>query len=224
MDGYDLSAGGRLQRLERPITLADQAFTEIRAALLGEREGQLLRLAEGELAQELSMSRTPVREALHRLSLVGLVEAGAAGGFQRRLTTPRVVREHCELRLLLEPYAAELAARRVADGDRTDLAARLAGLDATTPGDDVAFHRGIAEASAADSLPELIVELCDLAALDTNTLGAAAVPADAGAGHAKIVRAIEAGDPKGAREAMIEHVEAVTEAMERAAGGRGADE
>ena len=220
MEGHEVSAGGGLERLERPMTLADQAFAEIRATLLGERPRASLRLSEGELAQQLSMSRTPVREALQRLSLVGLVEAGAAGGYRRRPTTPRGVREHCELRLLLEPYAAELAARRPAAGDGTDLAAGLAGLDATRPGDDAAFHRAIAEASAADSLPELIIELCDLAALDTDALGPAAVPAAAEAGHAKIARAIEAGDAAAARAAMTEHMEAVAAAMERAAGER----
>jgi DNA-binding GntR family transcriptional regulator len=212
-----MSAEAGLQRLERPATLADQAFAEIRAALLGGREGSLARLAEGELAQQLSMSRTPVREALHRLSLVGLVEAAAPGGYRRRFTTPRGVREHCELRLLLEPYAAELAAGRAAGGVALDLPLP-AESSAPDPLADAAFHRAVAEASDADSLPELIVELADLAALDTHSLGAAAVPDDAEADHAAIARAIEAGDPAAARAAMSAHIEAVATAMEAAAG------
>lgn len=215
-----MSAEGRLQRLERPMTLADQAFEEIRAALLGERDGSFQRLAEGELAQQLSMSRTPVREALHRLSLVGLVDTAPEGGYRRRPTTPRAVREHCELRLLLEPYAAELAATRVAEGRGPGLAAGIVELRAATPIDDVAFHRAIAEAGTADTLPELIVELCDLAALDTEALGAAAVPADADAAHAAIVAAIEAGQAEAARAAMSAHLEAVASALERAASER----
>jgi DNA-binding GntR family transcriptional regulator len=206
-----------LQRLERSATLADQAFAEIRAALLGGRDAPLARLSEVELAQQLSMSRTPVREALHRLSLVGLVEAAPSGGYRRRHTTPRAVREHAELRLLLEPYAAELAAKRIADGAARVQLPDLAGLDAGTPLADAAFHRAIAETSAAESLPELIIELCDLAALDASSLGPAAVPDDADDAHAEIAAAVEAGRPDDARAAMTAHLEAVAETMERAA-------
>jgi DNA-binding GntR family transcriptional regulator len=212
---------GGLRKVDRPVRLAERAFEEIRAALLGERERAVDRLAEEELAQELSMSRTPVREALHRLALVGMVEPAPPGGYRRRRTTPRGVREHCELRLLLEPYAAELAATRAGRDGGLGLASRVAALDPSRPIDAAAFHLAVAEAAGSDSLPELIGELSDLAALDQAALASAEIDSLEWCGdHGEIVTAIEAGDAAAARATMTAHLERLTAAMAAAIAAR----
>ncbi|MEM1342369.1 MAG: GntR family transcriptional regulator [Pseudomonadota bacterium] len=69
------------------------------------------RLRETEIADRLSLSRTPIREALRRLEADGIVEHKARiGAVIRALSYPEVV-ELYEMRLVLERTAAELAAR-----------------------------------------------------------------------------------------------------------------
>lgn len=203
-----------VRKVERPIRLADRAYEEIRSALIGIREEPLERLGEEELARELSMSRTPVREALHRLSIAGMVEPAPWGGYMRRRTSLRGVREHCELRLLLEPHAAALAAERAARGGAAELAERVRGLDPLSPDDRVSFHLAIAEAAESEALPELIGGLNDLAALDEAYLGELEPSrAISSAGQEKILAAVEAGDAPAARRAMTEHLELIRDSM-----------
>lgn len=221
MESSGRARDGGLRKVDRPVRLAELAFAEIRAALLGERARAVDRLTEEELAQELSMSRTPVREALHRLALVGMVEPAPPGGYRRRRTTPRGVREHCELRLLLEPYAAELAATRARQDGGLGLAERVNGLDPSRPIGAAAFHLAIAEAAGSDSLPELIGELSDLAALDQAALASEAIDAvEWQDDHGAIVAAVEAGDAAAARAAMTAHLERLTAAMAAAIAAR----
>lgn len=69
------------------------------------------RLRETEIAERLSLSRTPIREALRRLEADGIVEHKARiGAVIRALSYPEVV-ELYEMRLVLERTAAELAAK-----------------------------------------------------------------------------------------------------------------
>lgn len=70
------------------------------------------RLFEVALAEELSMSRTPVRAALSKLAEEGLLDRAKAGGFAVRRFDLRDVSDTIELRGVLEGTAARLAAER----------------------------------------------------------------------------------------------------------------
>lgn len=70
------------------------------------------RLLEVYLAEELGISRTPVRDALGRLAEEGLLERGSRGGFVVRSFTLADVLDAIELRGVLEGTAARLAAER----------------------------------------------------------------------------------------------------------------
>ncbi len=100
----------------RPAALADTAFAKLRADLLcgGPLTGAR-RLVAGELARQLGVSRTPVREALDRLARLGHLTRLDGGGYERRRYRTRDIRDVYELRLLLEPYAAGLAAEESAE-------------------------------------------------------------------------------------------------------------
>lgn len=65
-------------------------------------------LVEKDIAKELGVSRTPVREALLRLKLEGLVRIIPRGGIFVSEASLRLVREVTEVRLVLEEYAAHL--------------------------------------------------------------------------------------------------------------------
>lgn len=70
------------------------------------------RLYEVALAEDLAISRTPVREAMSRLAEEGLLERARGGGFVVRSFTYRDVIDAIELRGVLEGTAARLAAER----------------------------------------------------------------------------------------------------------------
>lgn len=90
----------------------DRVYLEVRQAILIGTYAPGTRLRETQLASELSVSRTPVREALRRLDAEGLVEIDTHRGAQVRAWTERDVDEIYTIRVKLESYAARLAARR----------------------------------------------------------------------------------------------------------------
>lgn len=105
----------------RPVTafsLADRAFHEIAKQILGGDLGQGARIREAELIADLRMSRTPIREALQRLELIGLVEA-----LPSRFTVVTAVSEETaaatrEFAALYVGSIARLAAQRLDDAAR----------------------------------------------------------------------------------------------------------
>jgi DNA-binding GntR family transcriptional regulator len=92
------------------------------------------RLVESELAERLGVSRTPVREALQRLVLDGLVRRDRAGWVVHE-HTPEEIRAIYEVRAALEGYAAFLAASRAGEDE-------LRELDALYPDGDAAYELG----------------------------------------------------------------------------------
>jgi DNA-binding GntR family transcriptional regulator len=84
------------------------------------------RLGEAELASRLSVSRTPIREALSRLAAEGLVEIQPNRGARVATWTAEQLREIFELRLRLEPYAVRLAVPALTAGQLDELDALAA--------------------------------------------------------------------------------------------------
>ncbi len=91
-----------LSTLKRPTRLRDQVFEAIRDKVRSGAVAPSERLSEQSLADQLGVSRTPIREALFQLTRDGLLEEQARGYVLPRLT-PGDVAEITELRLLLEP-------------------------------------------------------------------------------------------------------------------------
>jgi DNA-binding GntR family transcriptional regulator len=97
-------------------------YDRIRTLILEGDAEPGMRLGQVDLAERLGVSRTPVREALRRLTGEGLVEFEDNRGFRvAALELDDVVRR-LEVRLLLEPGAARLAAQRATAEDLAALA------------------------------------------------------------------------------------------------------
>jgi DNA-binding GntR family transcriptional regulator len=186
--------------------LREKAFERIRGELLASGPRAFGgRLVEQQLAVELEMSRTPVRDALRRLAVIGLVEEASGGGYVPRRVRLRDVREQFDIRLLLEPKAAELAAARPAD----DLAAAFAALDAVgvEAVDGSAFHLAVAEASGNEVLMRSIATIDERSFVLRVSGGCSAADRRRlRAGHRAVLDAIRAGEPVAARAAMREHL------------------
>lgn len=112
---------------------SDHAYRLIRAQILsGDRQGGDW-LREGDLAESLGVSRTPVREALRRLTAEGLVRYERNRGVQVQAWTTEDLDEIFSLRSVLEPWASRLAAL-AGTADLDELAALAHEMDAAAAG------------------------------------------------------------------------------------------
>lgn len=192
------------------LTKTDAALGEIRERI---RTGQLApgeRIAASELAAELGMSLTPVREALRVLSADGLVEMRSHRGAVIADTTSRID-DVWRLRALLEPYAVELVTPRLGEDALGELE-RLHGRCA--PGSkplsslvahNRAWHFALYEAAEEPMLLSFIRRLWEV--LPWRTVWAIPGRAEQSAHeHEAVMRALRDGDAPRAAEAMRAHI------------------
>jgi DNA-binding GntR family transcriptional regulator len=123
--------------------LAEDVVERIRNAILSAQLAPGARLSEAMLSDLMGVSRGPVREALARLELEGLVVVGRTG----RASVARLSREDLDevfsLRRMLERLAVEYACRRATPED-------LAALQTVVDAMAAAIGRGITEKEAAE--------------------------------------------------------------------------
>jgi DNA-binding GntR family transcriptional regulator len=100
---------------------AEQAAQSLRDEILSGAIASGTRLGEADLASRLSVSRTPIREALSRLAAEGLVELQPNRGARVASWSTEQLREIFELRLRLEPYAVRIAVPRLGDEQLAEL-------------------------------------------------------------------------------------------------------
>lgn len=143
-----------------------RAYQTIRQAIL---DGEVLpgsRLREEQLATEIGVSRTPVREALRRLLADGLVETVHNTGTFVADLAPDDLLEVFELRAMLEAYVARRAARTISDEQLAELDRLAAEMEALHIGDaaqneqfarlNTAFHTVILQASRSRWLEPIL--------------------------------------------------------------------
>ena len=130
------------------LPLRDVVFNTLRQAIL---KGELApgeRLMEIQLAEKLGVSRTPIREAIRKLELEGLVLMIPRKGAEVAKISEKSLKDVLEVRRSLEELAIELACQRISDTDMEDMdAAQAAFRDAIAKGDameiaetDEAYH------------------------------------------------------------------------------------
>jgi len=104
---------GKQAIIERPVSIREQVLRHLKEQILGGQLSPSTRLVETQVAGDLGVSRTPVREALHLLEREGLLEAAPGGGYQVRGISWKEVEEICEIRIVNETLAAVWAMNRI---------------------------------------------------------------------------------------------------------------
>jgi DNA-binding GntR family transcriptional regulator len=155
-----------------PLTKsASSAAAElIRAAIIDGRLEPGRRLKEEELARELGISRTPVREALLVLQTEGLLESAPNRGAAVRSYEADAIEEMYDLRALLEGHAAHRAAARLSDEDVARLHESNARFATLRAADDVGalieenhfFHSTILAAAGSERLGQMLRTVIEL--------------------------------------------------------------
>jgi DNA-binding GntR family transcriptional regulator len=219
VDGLD-------RQIAKPATLSELVYAAIRDALINKTLGPGEAVSEAMLARRLNVSKTPVREALLRLLVLGLVASD--GNPRLRVVEPSresIIRAY-EVRGVLEPALAKFAARRANPDQHKQLqdAARQSERSAAD-GDvegfrywDRIFHQAVADSAGNEQLAGLAGNALDL----TRVLRARDVPFTRGSlacarQHRAIADAIEKRDEVTAAEVAAAHVQAVLEAVLAAA-------
>jgi DNA-binding GntR family transcriptional regulator len=199
-------------------TKSDYAYRQVRDRILsGELQPGAV-LQQRELAAQIGISTTPLREALRRLKSEGLVELDAHR--DARITPLRAeeARDLLEMRISLDPLAARLAAQRRTNADIAAIRAALENLTPLPTAPAISqlvahrdFHAAIYRASHNDLLIDSLDGLWDKAdryrrlALQTERTQAAR---DQKAyEHAQLVDLIAAGDGDGAAQLMSAHID-----------------
>lgn len=207
--------------------LSDSVYEDIKARVMDHEIAPGARVGIEALARALDVSPTPVREALARLESDGLVVKRSLSGYRAtELLTRQGVEELFEMRLLLEPRAAALAARNADESQLDAMEATLEAMQAL-PGPtgpyvsyrdfaalDQRFHDIVTEAAhrplLADAVERLHAHLHIFRLSGVQDAGDPTVDE-----HERVVRAILRRRAERAEAAMAEHL---TRSLERQLG------
>ncbi len=195
--------------------------------------------SERDLAAMLKVSRPTIREAMIALEVSGLIEVRTGSGIyvnDTRGKPPDLVKDDgigpfdiLELRLMVEPEAAALAAQRMTDDQIAELRRLIEEMTAVahTPDSeavDQKFHIHIARSTENAAIVGTIEWMWQLrrqaglsAVFHRAIIDEGVYPAVGE--HGAIVEAIAARDPEAARKAMRAHLEAATKAWATHFGG-----
>jgi DNA-binding GntR family transcriptional regulator len=201
-------------KLDRPKSLTDLAVERIRAAIV---EGDLAfgeQISEAALALNLGISKTPVREALLRLRMDGLVDIQPQRGTFVFALDADEVRELTAFREIIETEALALAMRRDGAALVAALQANLARMPKGRSFDprrvhalDTEFHEAIVSASGN----RYLIEAYALAGRRIEALRYRLPVGDEQVehcqqNHTRIVARVAEGDARRAASALREHV------------------
>lgn len=165
------------------------------------------------LAQELGVSPTPVREALRRLQAEGLVTYEPYKGVTVRGVTEHELKHVSHLRVMVEGYAARLAAKNITPEQLGLLVSIHAEMESLYRTGDVEifsvaseeWHLAIYQATHVSVIPELVGRLW--AFFPGDTLGTIPHrPAATLIEHEDILRALQQHDEGAAEQAMARHI------------------
>ncbi len=161
MDGTGLETGIEY------LPLRDVVFQTLRSRILTGELAPGERLMELRLADQLGVSRTPIREAIRKLELEGLVTMLPRRGAVVAQITEKGLRDVLEVRSALDALAVQLACQRISEQELSALLAAAGEfVRMTKTGDanriaraDVAFHDIIHQASHNEKLNFLVSNL-----------------------------------------------------------------
>jgi DNA-binding GntR family transcriptional regulator len=203
--------------MSKRSSVGDEVYDVLLTRLIGLKIPPGARIAVDNLVRELGVSQTPIRAALIRLETEGLVVKTHLVGYSAApLPTRKRFEEIYQMRLLLEPYAAEQAATRLTNAQRKQLVALSEAMSASSTDDarlaygkfahrDAEFHALIATTGGGELMAETLSRLHTHMHL-FRMLFHSRVTEEAIDEHAALLDALLKRKPDRAREAMARHI------------------
>jgi DNA-binding GntR family transcriptional regulator len=214
---------GYTMQILKPVNKKDSSLTErvyrdLRHGIVTGAIRGGTRLVETALASQMDVSRTPVREALHKLALEGFLYSIPRAGYIVEETSENDIKDLFATRMAIEQIAIKWAIEKITDEEIQRLEMNLQKTDeAINTGTtesmmdlDAGFHQIIYRAARSKSLYQISQTLSDhtlrfrLACIHIPEIAARARQ-----GHMKIFNAIKAKDVKMAEEVVKEHLNTV---------------
>lgn len=195
----------------------------LRQAIVGGAMSGGTRLVQADIATQLDVSTTPVREALRDLATEGLIQLDAHRGAIVHEPDGEEVRDLYDVRKLLEVEAIKRATKKISDDD-LDRAEELY-EQMKKEREPVAwaelnrqFHRILVDAAGSPRLSAILANLRDAAAIYV-TLSLKLQPAQlttANEGHLALLNAVRSRDARGAAKTVVAHLDSTVAALEHA--------
>ncbi len=214
-----------VQSLNR-ATLAEQVYQHLRQEILGDAYPPDAALPEKSLAEQLNVSRVPVREALHKLAADGLVTIKPRQGAFVSSLSPQQFLDAYRVREALESLAIKLALPYLVAEDLDELGrlqdemrqyAAVADVDAFFAANQ-AFHSLFVERSRNDYLKAIYFPLLDQMRRHlSSSLGLRGGLERSIEEHQAILEAVRAGDVDEAARLLRDHIHVPQRALETSA-------
>ena len=197
--------------------LQERVYSYLRSAILSGNIHSETRLVEEVVGRELGVSRTPVREALHKLEREGLIEYYQNRGFAVTRETESQVAEIFEIRAILEGYILRIACESATDEFLSELKSLLKKAERCFAQSRIEelhrintlFHdRIIHQISERVRLKDLVKNLREyVLRYRSATLRFPGGAERTLKGHKRIILALETGDPDLCERIMRGHIE-----------------
>jgi DNA-binding GntR family transcriptional regulator len=198
----------------KTISLADQVFDRLEADILSGKYKRGEILTELKISENLGVSRTPVREALHRLAVEHIIEETARGCVVVGINEDDL-RDIYEIRCVVEGMAAEKAALRITDEELSRLSELVDLQEFYSVKKDAhhiesvdnEFHELIYKYSGSNVLYSTLVPLHKKIQKDRKAAVENEIRAEHSVEeHREILKALSSKDGALAKEKMTEHV------------------
>ena len=204
-----------MTRFERPRSLTNLVADHLREEIVTGALDFGAALSEAAIADRLSVSRTPVREAFARLEIEGLVRSEPQRGTFVFTTTAEELTALCDVRVVLETGALRLAACHNAKGLQRNLdavekrmaKARAADDTAAHLKLDTAYHQALIDSAENSYLNQAYQTIAPrMAALRNRLGGHPDLISKSYAEHQLINRHVREGDVAAATKVLIAHI------------------
>jgi DNA-binding GntR family transcriptional regulator len=209
-------------RLDNYKPLREMVFESLREAIIQGRLKPGERMMEIQLADEMGVSRTPIREAIRKLELEGfVVMVPRKGAYVSGISVKDIV-DVFEVRAALEALAAGLAAERITPDEQEELERSLVAISEVSSKADINaivetdtnFHELIYKASRNERLFQIVIHLKEqIQRFRTTSLSQPGRSKDALEEHRKMVEAISDRNVELAQALAREHIENAEQSM-----------
>lgn len=204
--------------------LGQHVFENLKRAIIQGEVAPGDRLVESRIAEVMDISRTPVREAIHKLEREGLLKRLPRGGFTVVSLTGQEIEETFGIRCVLERYAARLAAVNHREEDLVPLQEKITefqkSLDAGRMDDlpriNTAFHNLLYDLCKSPKLIKMISDLRDqIYRFRRIILNVEAMARVSNQDHRRMLKAIRDRDLEKVESLVQEHIMRGKEIVQR---------
>lgn len=204
----------KFSRIKNHELLSQRVYRIIKRDIISGKLKPDTRLFEEKIAEQMEISRTPVREALRLLAAEGFVKLVPNNGIIVSQVSPQDLLDVLHIRLQLETYAIELAVKKITDTDIEDLKSIIVQMRKAVDSKDslsynnlnLKFHNRIINISGNKKLHEMCENLHQQSEHWIRSLVLPRRMRQSLQEHVRILNALEKKDSESSKQEMYEHV------------------